>query len=201
VTWSVAAVAAATVAAALAAVHGLMLALGVGAQTGTWIVHVPVRPTGQMPPTAFDASPAGWPSPVQAGPDGVDLWLKQTDGPTAMLAGAEQWVTWFVLAAVILTLVPTVRGLGAGRWLTVANGTRVAGLGGIVLLGWAAAYGLPYLAAGRAIAAQDSGLPAAWFDAGFRPAWWPVVLVGLLLVLGLVLRRGAVAAQQAEGLV
>jgi hypothetical protein len=35
----------------------------------------------------------------------------------------------------------------------------------------------------------------------FRPQWWPLALVGALLFLGLVLRRGAFAAQQAEGLV
>lgn len=200
--WAVAAVAVATVAALLALMRGVVLALAVAGQTSTWVVDVPVWPTSAMPPQAWDTPTAsGFPSPVEGTADGVRLWLESTDALTAALAGAELWVGWLLLGVAVLVLLPLVRVAVEGRGLQSGHPGRVLVVAALAVAGWGAAYGFPVLAASRAVAAQDSGLPSAWFGPYFVAPWWPLAGAALLVLVALSMRQAARVAADSAGLV
>jgi hypothetical protein len=151
----------------------------------SWLMHVPVWPTDRMPDTAWDTPlRQGYPSPVQpVGPHAVDLWLDRPDGLTAALAGVSVWVSWLVVAALLLTLLPVARTLLRRQGFTLTAARQAAVSAGVVLVAWAVHATAPLLAARRALDAGYSGLPAEWFTPQARPVWWPLLVVALLLVL------------------
>lgn len=198
----VAAVAVATVAAILVLGYGAVLVRQTSVETGTWLVHVPVWPTDQMPASAWDArTPEGFPSPVQARDLGtVHLWLQSTDPLTAVLAQCAAWIPAFVGGFAALALLPVLRAAFARRLLVSSVARSLAGVAAIVLAGWAVLTWLPVLAASRAIAHEDSGLPAAWFTPHAEVQRWPLVVAGLLAALALVVWRAARVSARAERL-
>ncbi|UCN14970.1 hypothetical protein LFM56_01170 [Cellulomonas iranensis] len=179
-------VAVATVFGALGAVVvAAMRARELARSSAGWMVGVPVWPTGAMPDSAWD-TPArqGFPSPVQpVGPHAVDLWLDRPDGLTAALAGVGVWVSWLVVAALLLTALPVARAVLRGHGLSFTTARQAAVAAGVVLVAWAVHATAPLLAARRALDAGYSGLPAEWFTPQARPVWWPLLVVALLLVL------------------
>lgn len=198
----VGAVALATVVALLVLGNGALLVHQTSTQTGTWIVQVPVWPTGEMPDTAWDQrTPEGFPPPVQpAGYDRVHLWLANTDPLTAALAECSAWVPAFVGGLAMLALLPVLRAAFARRLLVPAVARSLAGVAALVVSGWAALTWLPVLAASRAIAHEDSGLPAAWFTPHAEVQRWPLVVAGLVAALALVVWRAARVSARAERL-
>jgi len=198
----VAAVAVVTVVALLVLANGALLVRQTWTQTGTWIVQVPVWPTGEMPGTAWDQrTPEGFPPPAQpVGYDRVHLWLQSTDPLTAALAQCSAWVPAFVGGLAMLVLLPVLRAAFARRLLVPSVGRSLAGVAGLVLAGWAAVTWLPVLAASRAIAREDSGLPAAWFTPHAEVQRWPLVVAGLLVALAAVVWRAAHVSARAARL-
>lgn len=199
----VAAVAVVTVVALLVLANGAQLVHQMSEEATGWIVHVPVWPTGDMPDTVWDPPAAeGFPSPVQAVDQGsnVHLWLEETDPLTAALAQCTAWVPAFVGGLAMLVLLPVLRAAFARRLLVPSVGRSLAGVAGLVLAGWAAVTWLPVLAASRAIAQEDSGLPAAWFTPHAEVQRWPLVVAGLLVALAAVVWRAARVSARAARL-
>lgn len=112
------------VTALLGIAHGVLIAVGAAQRTATWIVTVPVRPTLAFPadlpitglvlaetpdmtrmPTAFDG--------------GLVMFLERSDPLTAVPAGADSWITWLAVGAIVLMLLPVLRsGRSQASWHT-----------------------------------------------------------------------------------
>jgi hypothetical protein len=192
-----------TVAALLVLGNGAQLVHQMSEQATGWMVHVPVWPTGEMPDTAWDRTTAeGFASPVQVVDQGsnVHLWLQSTDPLTAALAQCSAWVPAFVGGFAMLALLPVLRAAFARRLLVPSVACSLAEVAAIVLAGWAALGWLPVLAASRAIAREDSGLPSAWFTPHAEVQRWPLVVAGLIAALALVVWRAARLSARAERL-
>lgn len=183
-----------TVAAAGAALgacwHGVTLARATARETGAWMVSVPVRATQAMPPEVFDLTTAHGLSPLQ--PDGArsSLWLESPGTGTALLAGAGRWIPWLALGLCLLIALPALRRAAGGTVFTRSTVRASAAVGAVITLAWGADGLLPAMAARSAIAAEASGLPAAWFGPDVRLAGWPLGYLAASVLLALVVRAG-----------
>ena len=199
--WATGAVAVATVGALLALLVGVVEAFSLSSYNGTWVVRVPVGwPAVDLPDWVWGPSATGW-AVLQSDGTGLNLWVEQADRWTTLLAEAAQWIVWPVVGLSVLLLVPVLRSLVAGRVFAPGNAKQVFTVAAVVAAGWAGAAWLPYLAAARALAQDSTGVLAGALAPAFRPEWWPLGVVALLVLLALAIRQGTSATRDTEGLV
>ncbi len=195
--WSTALVAITTVGSLVAILTGAVVALSLNTFTAVWDAQVPVRETEAF----MSADYTGW-QPLAIDVFGHEwLMLQGLDRWTTAMATAPHWVALPVAGLIGLVLVPVLRSVSAGRRLTGGHAARLMVVAGLVAVGWAATVALPFVAASRAIAAEVSGLPAAYLVPVVRWTWWPLLVVALVVLLASAVWQGARAARDTEGLV
>ena len=108
---------------------------------------------------------------------------------------------WLAGGALALLMLPVVRSIAAGRPFAPSNTRALAWVAAVAALAGAAATGLPYLAAKRAIVGEMGHLSAQSFAPRVEPTWWPWGLACFAIVLTVAVWQGSRVAAQTEGLV
>lgn len=227
-------VAVATVAAWVVVAAGVVLAVSVARdQTAA---QVPVRLSVAAPAYAEHVVPcvAGWPADGSAScepaatadqwPGGEPFPVQRDGGMVIGASGtpllpalASTFPTWgglLAAGAVVLLLVPVLRGTAAGRLFQPGNARRLAVAAGVVLLAWGLATAGPVLAAPTVIDLLEQvprytetgplrtfPMPTGWLEPDLRVGWWPLVPALLLAALAGATRAGTRVTADTEGLV
>ena len=130
---------------------------------------------------------------------------------TFVLSTSPVWAGLMADGAAPLVLIPVIRTTAEGRPFAHANDRRLAVAAAVTAAGCVVATVGPFIAAHAVLRLIEATLrcagfteyvmPAGWLVPDRRVAWWPLLVIGLLLWLAAATRQGTRLATDEDGLV